>query len=197
MGGMKFRVGREALGEAVAWVARALLGGPAYTGALRLVLLNTFAMGFTFLPFHVLRIERRAVTFSLLTLARSVSTIVLRLILVIGLGMQVLGIVLADLIVTMALMIVLIRWFAPLVRLTCRCAVGTLRGHEPRSRCVGHVDDNRGEGALHRGRRPLDPGRQRTGRHRTRESAALGTAPALAGFAAALADAPGGLRRRG
>jgi O-antigen/teichoic acid export membrane protein len=107
-----------ALLAAAPWIAGALLGGPTHTAALRLVLLNTFAMGFTFLPFHVLRIERRAVTFSLLTLARSVSTIVLRLVLVIGFGMQVLGIVLADLIVTMALMAVLIRWFAPLIRLT-------------------------------------------------------------------------------
>jgi O-antigen/teichoic acid export membrane protein len=100
------------------WIAEVLLGGPAYTTALRLVLLNTFAMGFTFLPFHVLRIERRAVTFSLLTLARSVFTIVLRLVLVIAFGMRVLGIVLADLIVTAALMAVLIRWFAPLIRAT-------------------------------------------------------------------------------
>ena len=41
--------------------------------ALRLVLLNTFAIGFTFIPFHVLRMERRSATFSLLTLARSVA----------------------------------------------------------------------------------------------------------------------------
>src|SRR4051812_21435761 len=58
-------------------LANLMLGGQAHTTALRVVLLNTFAMGFMFLPFHVLRIERRAVTFSLLTLARSVLTIVL------------------------------------------------------------------------------------------------------------------------
>ena len=34
------------------------------------MLLNTFAIGFTFIPFHVLRMERRTVTFSLLTLVR-------------------------------------------------------------------------------------------------------------------------------
>ena len=38
----------------------ALLGAPGYTLALQLVLLNTFAIGFTFIPFHVLRIEQRA-----------------------------------------------------------------------------------------------------------------------------------------
>src|SRR3954449_5653476 len=92
-------------------LARVLLGGPAHALALRLVLLNTFAMGFTFLPFHVLRIERRAVTFSLLTLARSVLTIVLRLVFVIGFSLSVLGIVLADVVVTAALIACLVRWF--------------------------------------------------------------------------------------
>ena len=96
--------------------ARVLLGGSGHTLALRVVLLNTFAMGFTFLPFHVLRIERRAVTFSLLTLARSVFTIVFRLVLIIGFGMGVLGVVLADLVVTAGVTAVLVRWFAPLVR---------------------------------------------------------------------------------
>ena len=96
--------------------ARVLLGGSGHTLALRVVLLNTFAMGFTFLPFHVLRIERRAVTFSMLTLARSVFTIVFRLVLIIGFGMGVLGVVLADLVVTAGVTAVLVRWFAPLVR---------------------------------------------------------------------------------
>jgi O-antigen/teichoic acid export membrane protein len=97
-------------------VARVLLGGNAHTLALRIVLLNTFLIGFTFLPFHVLRIERRAVTFSILTLSRSVLTILLRLVLVIQIGLGVLGVVLADLLVTVVLMAVLVRWFAPLIR---------------------------------------------------------------------------------
>jgi len=97
-------------------IARVLLGGPAHALALRFVLLNTFLIGFTFLPFHVLRIERRAVTFSILTLARSVLTIVLRLVLVIDIGLGVLGVVLADLLVTIALTGVMVRWFAPLIR---------------------------------------------------------------------------------
>ena len=93
-----------------------LLERPGYTLALQLVLLNTFAIGFTFIPFHVLRMQNRAAQFSALTLARSVSTLLLRLALIVGLGYGVMGIVLADVIVTAALMLVLVRWFAPLIR---------------------------------------------------------------------------------
>ena len=64
------------------------------------MLLNTFVISFTFLPFHVLRMEKRSVEFSLLTLARSVATVVVRLILIVGFHLGVLGIVLADVIVT-------------------------------------------------------------------------------------------------
>jgi O-antigen/teichoic acid export membrane protein len=104
-------------------LARVLLGGPAHALALRIVLLNTFLIGFTFLPFHVLRIERRAVTFSLLTLARSTLTIALRLVLVMVAGMGVLGVVLADLLVSIVLMAALVRWFAPLIRVMFSRAV--------------------------------------------------------------------------
>ena len=58
---------------------RRFLDSRDYTPALRLMLLNTFAIGFTFIPFHVLRMERKTVTFSLMTLVRAVLTIVLRL----------------------------------------------------------------------------------------------------------------------
>ena len=77
---------------------------------------NTFVIGFTFIPFHVLRMEERTRTFSLLTLARSVMTIAVRLLLVIRLDMGVTGAYLADLIVTGVIMAVLVRWFVPLVR---------------------------------------------------------------------------------
>ena len=92
------------------------LGAPGYTTALQLVLLNTFAIGFTFIPFHVLRMQQRAREFSLLAFARSVSTLVLRLVLVVGLGYGVMGVVAADLVVTVVLLAVMVRWFAPLVR---------------------------------------------------------------------------------
>ena len=80
------------------------------------MLLNTFAIGFTFIPFHVLRMQQRAREFSLLAFARSVSTLVLRLVLVVGLGYGVMGVVVADLVVTAVLLAVMVRWFAPLIR---------------------------------------------------------------------------------
>jgi O-antigen/teichoic acid export membrane protein len=86
------------------------------TLALQLVLLNTFAIGFTFIPFHVLRIQGRAREFSGLTIARSASTLVLRLILVVGAGLGVMGVVVADIVVTAVLLVVMLRWFIPLVR---------------------------------------------------------------------------------
>jgi O-antigen/teichoic acid export membrane protein len=84
--------------------------------ALRLVLANTFLIGFTFLPFHLLRMQKRAAEFSALTLARSISTLLLRIALVVGFGYGVLGIVVADLVVTVLVLAVLTRWFAPLIR---------------------------------------------------------------------------------
>jgi O-antigen/teichoic acid export membrane protein len=92
------------------------IGGERYTLALQLVLLNTFAIGFTFIPFHVLRMEKRAREFSLLAFARSLATLVLRLALVIGLGYGIMGVVAADLVVTAVLLAVMVPMFAPLVR---------------------------------------------------------------------------------
>ena len=97
-------------------LSQTLLDSPAYTPALRLLLLNTFAIGFTFFPFHVLRMENRTKTFSLMTLVRSVLTIVLRLVLVTKADMGVTGLYLADLLVTLALFVALARWFVPLIR---------------------------------------------------------------------------------
>lgn len=98
-------------GPFAAW----LLGSRIYTAALRLMLVNTFAIGFTFIPFHVLRMERRSMIFSLMTLARSVMTIVLRLVFVITFGLGVTGLYLADVVVTTLIMMALARWFAPLI----------------------------------------------------------------------------------
>ena len=98
------------------WLARAVFNDPAAVLPLRLVLLNTFAIGFTFFPFHVLRMEQRSVEFSLLAILRSAATVVLRLVLVVGMGLGLLGVVLADVVVTAALMAVLLRRFVPLIR---------------------------------------------------------------------------------
>jgi O-antigen/teichoic acid export membrane protein len=97
-------------------LADALLGSRAYTTALRLMLLNTFAIGFTFIPFQVLRMERKTLTFGLMTLARAVLTILVRLVLVMKLHMGVTGLYLADGLVTLVIMTALVRWFAPLIR---------------------------------------------------------------------------------
>jgi O-antigen/teichoic acid export membrane protein len=104
-------------------LAAALLGSTQHTAALRLMLLNTFVIGFTFIPFHVLRIEQRTVTFSLLTLARAVLTTIVRLLLVVNLGLGVTGLYLADVLVTLVVMGALARWFVPLVRATFSRAV--------------------------------------------------------------------------
>ena len=101
---------------AAPWLARTLGLDPGSVTALRLMLVNTFAIGFTFIPFHVLRMEQRTKTFSLLTLVRSVLTIAVRLVLVMMLGMGVTGLYLADLLVTIAVMAALVPWFAPLIR---------------------------------------------------------------------------------
>ena len=101
---------------AAPFVAERLLGAPGYTLALQLVLLNTFAIGFTFIPFHVLRMENRVREFSALTFARALTTLVLRIILIVGLHLSIMGIIIADLAVTAVMLAVMLRWFAPLIR---------------------------------------------------------------------------------
>jgi O-antigen/teichoic acid export membrane protein len=101
---------------AAPWLAEIFLGSRAYTAALQLMLLNTFAIGFTFIPFHVLRMERKTVTFSVMTLVRAVLTILLRLVLVMKLDLHITGLFLADVLVTVIIMAALVRWFAPLIR---------------------------------------------------------------------------------
>jgi len=101
---------------AAPFVSIRMLGAPGYTLALQLVLLNTFAIGFTFIPFHVMRIEQRTRAFSGLTFARSVATLLLRILLVVGLRYGIWGVVLADVVVTAGVMLWMLRWFAPLIR---------------------------------------------------------------------------------
>jgi O-antigen/teichoic acid export membrane protein len=98
------------------WLAAVVLGDASSARALQLVLLNTFAIGFTFFPFHVLRMEQRSTEFSVLAILRSVSTVVFRLILVVSFGLGVMGVVIADLVVTIGVFAVLLRRFAPLIR---------------------------------------------------------------------------------
>ena len=98
------------------WLGPYLFHTHEYDWTLRLVLINTFVVGFYYVPFHVMRIEGRTPTFIALGLGRSAATILMRLLLIIGLQWGVRGVVLSDIIVTAVFSLVLVRWFAPLVR---------------------------------------------------------------------------------
>ena len=85
---------------AAPWIGESLLGTRAHTDTIRVFFLNTFALGFSFVPFNVYRVEGRSRRFALLTFLRAAGTVALRLALVVFVGMGVLGLVLADLILT-------------------------------------------------------------------------------------------------
>jgi O-antigen/teichoic acid export membrane protein len=99
-------------------VARLLFPEGGHALLLALVLINTFVAGFFFIPFHQLRIENRAVTFTTLTFTRSAGTLVLRVVLVLGLHLGVLGFILADLVMTVVFVGVLFGRFSALIRPT-------------------------------------------------------------------------------
>lgn len=101
---------------AAPFVAGHLFGVPGYTLALALQLINTFVVGFYFLPFHVLRIEGRSRQFSILTTTRSAATLLIRLVLIVGFGLGVLGFVLADVIVSAGFTIALAGRFRAMLR---------------------------------------------------------------------------------
>jgi O-antigen/teichoic acid export membrane protein len=98
------------------WLGPRLFADPGYVTALRVMLVNTFLISFTFLPFHSMRMRNEAASYSLFAFARSVGTLLLRIALVIILGLGLTGIYLADLVVTLALLPFLFRWIRPLVR---------------------------------------------------------------------------------
>lgn len=99
-----------------------LFDDPNHVTALRLMLVNTFLISTTFVPFHLMRMRDQAVTYSAFMLARSFGTLVLRIALVIGLHMGVKGMFMADLLVTLALLPVLSRWMLPHLRLVFSAA---------------------------------------------------------------------------
>lgn len=101
---------------AAPFLARQLLGEEGYTLVFVLQLLNTFVIGFQFLPFHVLRMTNRSRTFGLLTTTRTTASILVRFLLIVGLHMGVMGYVLTDVIITAIYTVILARWFAPLLR---------------------------------------------------------------------------------
>ena len=93
-----------------------LMGVAGYDTALRIVLVNTFVIGFYFIPFHVLRMTDRATTFVALTSTRAAATLLTRFGLVVGAGLGVTGFVLADLVVSAIFTAVMLQWFRPLIR---------------------------------------------------------------------------------
>ena len=97
-------------------ISRVLFGDLRYLLPLRLVLVNTFLLTFTFLPFHAMRMRGQAVTFSTFAVGRSTSTLLLRLWLVVGAGWGLVGLMAADLIVTLALLPLLWPWSRPMLR---------------------------------------------------------------------------------
>lgn len=101
---------------AAPFLARQLLGEEGYTLVFVLQLLNTFVIGFQFLPFHVLRMTNRSRTFGLLTTTRTSASLLVRLFLIVGLHMGVMGYVVTDVIITAIYTVILARWFAPLLR---------------------------------------------------------------------------------
>jgi O-antigen/teichoic acid export membrane protein len=98
------------------WLSERIFGTAEHALLVGLMIANTFVVGFYFIPFQVLRIGERSAQFISLVFARSAGTLVARLVLVVGTGMGVLGIVVADVLVTAVFTVVLSRWFAPLVR---------------------------------------------------------------------------------
>ena len=97
------------------WLGARLFDGSAYLPALRLMLLNVLLLSVTFVPFHLMRIRNEAVTYSALVFARSVGTLILRIVFVIGLDWGVTGLYFSDVVMTLVLLPVLWRWFQPVV----------------------------------------------------------------------------------
>ncbi|MEO6223971.1 MAG: polysaccharide biosynthesis C-terminal domain-containing protein, partial [Vicinamibacterales bacterium] len=87
-----------------------------YLTPLRLVLVNMYLLTFTFIPFHAMRMNKQALTFSAFTLGRSVSTLVLRIVLVLWAGMGLTGMWVADLAVTIVVVPLLWPWMRDLWR---------------------------------------------------------------------------------
>lgn len=101
---------------AAPWLSVRLFDTPRHALLVVLVIANMFVTGFYFMPFQVLRIQEQSKQFIALAFARSAGTLVLRLVLVVVAGMGVMGVVVADVIVTAGFTLVLSKWFAPLIR---------------------------------------------------------------------------------
>jgi len=105
------------------WVSTQLFGAADRGLLIGLVIANTFIANFFFIPLQVLRIAERSAQFIVVVFVRSAGTLLMRLALVIGFGLGVLGVVLADVIVTVLLVPVVSIWLVPLLRPTFSRAV--------------------------------------------------------------------------
>lgn len=101
---------------AAPWLSGLMFDTVEYAATLRAFFLNTFVVGFFFVPFHIYRIDGQAVRFSILTFARAAGTVILRLVFIIGLGLGVFGIVAADLVLTLIVGAAIAPTFAQLLR---------------------------------------------------------------------------------
>jgi O-antigen/teichoic acid export membrane protein len=100
---------------ATPWIAALMRLDPAYLPPLRLMFVNMALIGFTFIPMHAMRMRNEAGTYSAFTFARAAGQIVLRIVLVIGLGFGVTGLYLTDVVLTLVLLTCMAKWFRALL----------------------------------------------------------------------------------
>ena len=100
------------------WLSGWLFGTADQANILRLAFLNIFLISFFFLPYSVLRIREQPKPVVALAFFRSATVLVTRLVLVIGVGLGVLGVVLADLLVSVVFVVVSSKWVLPFLRVT-------------------------------------------------------------------------------
>jgi O-antigen/teichoic acid export membrane protein len=97
------------------WIGLRLIHDAGYVIAFRLMIVNTFLISLTFVPFHLMRLRNEAVTYSAFVFARSAGTTILRGVLVIGFGWGLTGWYAADVMLTIVLWPLLWRWMRPLL----------------------------------------------------------------------------------
>ena len=90
-------------------INRALFDSLEFIWPYRLLIVNIFLSTFLVLPFTLLRIQERARLFATINFSLSFGTIVLRLLFVVALGFGILGILLADVVMTVVLLLALYR----------------------------------------------------------------------------------------
>ncbi len=96
-------------------ISMLLLGSHVYSTAVMVLAANSAVAAFFFLPFNFLRIQNRPKQFATWTLARALGTVVARLVLVVSLRLGIIGIMLADLLVSTLLLLALSRVVKPLL----------------------------------------------------------------------------------